>query len=124
MSQAAGPSPDIARFGAALLRGAEEEQVTESIASYKVKARFPDIADFYQAIYGKQDGVVVEVDEAAIMISVAVGKAVQDADFSTLIVSPHPGGEVNRFQIIVMAKGPDDGEDEDYPDSSPWAIPG
>ncbi len=118
-------SPDIARFGAALVRGAEEERADEHSATYKVHARFADLAEFYRAVYGKQKGIVVEAveDEASPMVLVAVSPDVQDADFATLVVSRHPEGEPNRFQVLVTARGEGEPDDEDYPDSSPWAEP-
>ncbi len=111
---------EIARFGAALLHGAEEESADAQAATYKVHAKFQALADFYRAIYGQQKGMVVEVEPAPPMICVAVGAAVENADFSTLMVTPHPAGEPNRFQVLVMPRGEVDADDEAYPDSSPW----
>ena len=115
---------EIARFGAALLHGAEEESADAQAATYKVHARFQALADFYRAIYGQQKGMVVEVESEPPMICVAVGATVENADFSTLMVTPHPGREPNRFQVMVMPRGEVDPDEEAYPDSSPWSDPG
>jgi len=114
---------EIMAFGAALLFGAEEEQADEQIATYKVHAHFAEISDFYMAIYGNQKGMVVEIERAPEMVSVAVGNSVEQADFSTLIVTVHPSGEPNRYQVMIVPRGEVDATDEDYPDSSPWAEP-
>jgi hypothetical protein len=114
---------EIAHFGAALLHGAEEEQADEQSARYKVHARFTEISAFYEAIYGTQKGMVVEVAHEPEMVTVAVGKSVEQADFSTLMVTPHPQGENNRYQVMIMPRGEVDPDEEAYPDSSPWADP-
>ena len=114
---------EIARFGAALLHGAEEESADAQAATYKVHARFSALADFYRAIYGQQKGMVVDVVDESEMICVAVGADVVDADFSTLMVTPHPAGEPNRFRVMVMPRDEPSEDDEPYPDSSPWSDP-
>lgn len=114
---------EIARFGAALLPDAKEEEASESAAMYLTHARFSAIADFYRAVYGSQKGMIVDVTEEPESVIVAVGKRVKDADFSMILVTPHPNEEPNRFRVMVMARAEDDDEDEGYPDSSPWAEP-
>ena len=72
-------TPDIARFGAAIVRDAEEERADEATAMYKVHAPLKDLAAFYDAIYGQQKGFTVEqrlTDEPP-QVLVAVSKDVE-----------------------------------------------
>ena len=114
-------TPDIARFGAAIVRDAEEEHADEATAMYKVHAPLKDLAAFYDAIYGQQKGFTVEqrlTDEPP-QVLVAVSKDVEEVEFSTLMVQPHPGGEVHRQQVLVLARG-EAGDDPSYANDSPW----
>ncbi|HAN30726.1 MAG TPA: hypothetical protein DCQ06_03945 [Myxococcales bacterium] len=114
-------TPDIARFGAAILRDAQEEYADESTALYKVHAPLKDVVAFYRAVYGQQQGFVLQVDTEAQppQLLVAVGDQVQESDFSTLMVQPHPCGQVHRQQIVIIARGPAD-EGDQYPKDNPW----
>lgn len=117
--------PDIARFGAAILRDAEEERADDTSATYGVRARWREISAFYQAVYDSQAGIEVRVldEEDPPSIVIAAAPQVDAVDFASLVVQPHPDGEPHRYQIIVIARGEAGEDDDDYPDSSPWAEP-
>jgi hypothetical protein len=124
MSEPKPKSPDIARFGAALPRGAEELRADEFSATYRVEGRLDDLCDFYQAIYGATKGVVMErVEEAKPkLFAVATGPKCREADFSLLLVRPTEARDKPlEHEITVLARGDDD--IGGYPDLSPWMDP-
>ncbi len=114
-------SPDIARFGAALPPLAEEVSADDSCARYGVEARLDDLHAFYQGIYGKARGMLVERMEtpAPPTVAVVAGPQCQDVAFGMVLVRSAGKPDQPRAQeILVLARG--EAAPPGYPDSSPW----
>ncbi len=114
-------SPDIARFGAALPPGAEELSADESSARYGVEARFDDLQAFYQGVYGKARGLMVERMEtpAPPTVAVVAGPQCQDVAFGMVLVrSAGKRDKPRAHEIVVLSRG--EPAPPGYPDSSPW----
>lgn len=130
-AQAAGPRPpDIARFGAALLRDAEELYADESSARYRVRAPWAELLGFYRAVYGKTKGMLIEEMEPpppkprernppGKSFAVAVGPACKEAEFSLIVVQKAAvADDPLAHDVLVVARGDDDLGG--YADPSPW----
>ncbi len=125
MSEDKPKGPDIARFGAALPRNAEEVRADETSATYRLTGRMDDLCEFYRAVYGKTKGMQLEAVSGAKppMFAVAVGPACKEAEFSLLLLRPTEKRDAPLdHELMVLARGDDDLGG--YPDLSPWMQPG
>lgn len=126
--------PDIARFGAAIVRDAEETYADENCARYRVQGSLDELRGFYQAIYGQRRGIILDdlpVPEplprqkptAQPGFTVVASPKLQDAEWSMIVVQKAPEKDAPRaFDVLVVARGDDDLGG--YADPSPWMTLG
>ncbi|MEY3011627.1 MAG: hypothetical protein RIT45_362 [Pseudomonadota bacterium] len=129
-STATPSQPDVARFGAALPRDADELSADENTARYRVFLRFEALRGFYEAVYGKTDGVLLEDlpapppkprerNPATPGFAVVASPKLRDAEWSMIVVQKAPVKDSPlAHDVLIVARG-----DEDlggYPDPSPW----
>ena len=115
-------APETGPFGAALPTDATPKQVDEEMALYEVAASIKDVAGFYDAVYGSAAGIDVQstLEGPAQSVTVTVGAACKDADFS--LVTATARAKADKLVDLVIIKRPPADEDE-YGDSSPWQEP-
>ena len=114
-------APAIGLFGAALVPGAEVQHSDEEVALYAAEARIDDVVSFYQAVYGKTEGLQVQADgegEQRNVIITATPKC-EDAAFAMISASAVPK-QRKQVQIIVTARVED--EDEKPRMDNPWDM--
>lgn len=116
-------APEVGLFGVALPPNAEPTHSDDDTAHYRAKVRPDDVIAFYQAVYGKTEGLELAVvaDKPPRHIAITSGKKCPDAEFG-LICAVEVAGEEKLVDIIITRRGAED--EEGYDDSSPWRRKG
>ncbi|GEM_PF-3448530 len=115
-------APEIGPFGAAIPPDAEVKHADDDLATFRANARIADVIAFYEAVYGPTEGLDVAANRDADPISVCVtsGPKCPDAQFAMITAVAVPK-EAKQVDIVITRR--EDEEEDDYPDSSPWAEP-